>query len=87
MKLSIEQLRNVIRESLLRGIPTFVIMGAVDVLVESLRKHVKQHIYAVHRDEESKRNAVTESNIILDELREEMNDLVQSKLIQFIQKI
>ena len=78
------ELRAVIREEMLRGVPEFVLRQATSRYVEEIRKNIFKHILLKKSfTEEQRREALIDAKITLEELEDELNDVLEDKLYSF----
>jgi len=87
MKMSIGQLKQIIREDHLKGIPTFMIKQAADECIDKLRQHMIRSINQRSTNQSQQREMLDISNVVLEELREELYQKLEDKLLQFMYQI
>lgn len=84
MRVTLGELRAVIREEMLRGVPEFVLRQATSRYVEEIRKNIFKHILLKKSfTEEQRREALIDAKITLEELEDELNDVLEDKLYSF----
>lgn len=84
MRVTLGELRAVIREEMLRGVPEFVLRQATTRYVEEIRKNIFKHILLKKSfTEEQRREALIDAKITLEELEDELNDVLEDKLYSF----
>ena len=79
-------LRKIIKEELLRGIPEFVIRQASEDCVNRIKQHIKRFVQTKAQNPTHARELLMISQRITDEMEDEIFKLVQDKLWQFIQQ-
>jgi hypothetical protein len=88
MKVRVGDVRRVIREEYLRGVPTFVLRQATERYVDEIRQHIKRFILMNKSVTDiDSRSAIAAANEVLDELEEKANDLLEDQIWSFIQKV
>jgi hypothetical protein len=88
MKLTQEQLRELIKEEYLRGIPEFTLRQATTKYVEDIRKQLFRYIMMNKSlTGQSQREALSAANEVLEDLEEKANDLLEEQLFEFTRKI
>ena len=85
MKVSLEELRSMIREEYMRGVPEFVLHSATSAYIETIRKYIQKHILMTKKNPQDAREAIEAANEVLKELETEANQLLENKLWQFMQ--
>lgn len=85
MKLCIGDVRKIVREEYLRGVPEFLIREASSKFVGEIRNHIKKHILMTKKSVAQQREAIDAADDVLKELEISVNDLVEEKIWQFIQ--
>jgi len=88
MKVRLREVRQIIREEALRGIPEFVLRQATQRYVEEIRAHLKRFILS-NKSETApdQRKSFAIANDVLEQLEEEANDLLEEKLFQFTRNV
>jgi hypothetical protein len=73
-----------INESILGRMPDFKIDEAVDLCVDRLAQYVKSYILQdVSKDPVQRNASIVNANLVLDELREELGEIVKEKLFMY----
>lgn len=85
MKIRVGDLKKIVHEEYLRGVPEFVLQEASGKFVDEIRKHIKKHIMLVKRNPADVREAMDSANDVLNDLEQEVNELLEQKIWQFIQ--
>lgn len=88
MKVRLGDVRQLIREEFLRGIPEFVLRQATERYVDEIRQHINKFI-TVNKSENGidQQNAMEAANSVLEDLQEESFNLLNDKLWTFIQQV
>lgn len=87
MKLSVAELRQVIREEFMRGVPEWALRQATSEYVEEIRQHIKHYILTVKSESNvQQREAIAVMNETLENLEEKVNDLLEDALYSYVQR-
>ncbi len=86
MKVRLGELRQVVREEFLRGVPEFALREATRKYIEEVRQHVQRHIAATKRNPTDTRDAIASANEVLHKLEEDANNMLEGALWQYVQK-
>ena len=88
MKTTVGDLRKLIREEYLRGVPEFVFREAVSDFIEDIKRHVTTFVN-VHKADNfiEKKQAIESMQDALDKLETEVNAQVEDALWSFIQNV
>lgn len=88
MKVRLGDVKKLIREEFLRGIPEFVLRQATERYVDEIRQHINKFITA-NKSENGidQQNAMEAANSVLEDLQEESFNLLNDKLWTFIQQV
>lgn len=88
MQVPLRELKKVIREEMLRGVPEFVLRQATERYVDEIRNHLKRFIMMNQSgDPRAQRNAISSANDMLDKLEEKSFDLLEDQLWTFLRNI
>lgn len=88
MRVRLGDLRKVIREECLRGVPEFVLRQATTKYVDEIRQHVFQFILAnKSQTGADQREAQAAANQVLEDLEEKANDLLEDQLYVFLRNV
>lgn len=87
-RVNVDDIRQIVREELLRGVPEFALRTATKKYVEELRRMIVRYVL-VHKSGSSieRREALAAANEVLEQLEEKANDLVEEELWLFIRRI
>lgn len=86
MKASVKDIRELVKEEFMRGVPEFVLQQAVDDCVIRIRDHVKKFIATRAENPTHSRELQAIADEALEELDEEMYALIEDKLWSFLQQ-
>lgn len=88
MKVRVGQLRKMIREEYLRGVPEHALRASTEKYVEEIRQHIFRFILAnKSQTEVDQRAALKIADEVLVELEEKANALLEDSLYQFIRQV
>lgn len=88
MKVRVGDLRKMIREEYLRGVPEYVLRQATEKYVDEIRQHIFRFILANKSATEiDQKGAIDAANEVLAELEEKANDLLEDSLFQFVRQV
>lgn len=88
MKVRVGNLKKVIREEFLRGVPEFVLRQATTKYVEEIRQQIFRFILANKSNTGAdQREAIAACNVVLEDLEQKANDLLEDQLYQFIRMV
>lgn len=86
MKVKLGDVRKLVREEYLRGVPEFLLRDLTSRYMESLRNIVERHIQSTSKDPIQMREKIEVANETLKDLEEGINRLVEEKLWSFTQR-
>ena len=88
VKVRVGDLRKVIREEYLRGVPEFVLRQATTKYVDEIRQQIFRFISTNKSSQpQDRRNAIEAANEVLEELERKVNALLEDHLWSFVQRI
>jgi len=88
MKMRVDELRGVIREEYLRGVPEFVLRTATKKYVDEIRQHVARYIMANKSNTSAdRREAIAAADDVLEDLESKVNDLLEDQLFAFARRV
>ena len=93
-KISLPELRALItsevqkslNEDYARGIPDFALSNVAAGTVDNMRQHMKRYINQMSRDPAKQRQMLAAANLTLEELEEDVKQLLEDKLLDFLRK-
>ena len=80
MRIKLGELKSIVREEYLRGVPEFQLTEATHKFVGEIGQLVKRHIQTTRPSETQAREALVKAEEVLAELEEETNALVEEKV-------
>ena len=87
-RVKVRELKKLVREELLRGIPEFVLRQATERYVEEVRNHLKRFIMMnKSEDPRAQREAIASANDMLEKLEEKSFDILEDQLWMFLRNI
>jgi hypothetical protein len=86
MKVRLGDLRQIICEEFMRGVPEFMVRQATDDCTDRIRQHVKRFIQLRAENPSQARELMQIANKTLAELDEKMYAVAEDALWQFIQQ-
>ena len=86
-KIIYQEVKALLKEDLMRGIPDFVLSQIASETSENLRRHLKRFINQSASDPTKQRQMLVAANEVLKELEKEVKDLLEDKLMGFNQNI
>ena len=84
MKLTVRQLRLLVREEYARGIPDFVTTTAASNCAEEMKRHLVRYVSQKAADPRTQRELLGRANLSLDEMEKEIKEVIEKHMIQFI---
>lgn len=88
MKVRVGDLRKMIREEYLRGVPEFALRQATEKYVEEIRQHVFKYILMnKSANGPDQRAAIAAANEVMEQLEEKANYLLEDQLWNFIRQV
>lgn len=88
MKARLGDVRRVVREEYLRGVPEFVLRQATTKYVDEIRRQLFRFILANKSNTgPDQRQALAACDQVLEELEKKANDLLEDSLFQFIRSV
>lgn len=88
MNIHINDLRRMIHEEYLRGVPEFVLRDATKKYVQEIRQHIFRFITTnKSQTKTDQRQAIAACNEVMDELEKNINDLLEDQLWNFIRRV
>lgn len=87
MKLTVRQLRLLVREEYARGIPDFVTTTAASNCVEEMKRHLVRYVQQKAADPKTQRDLLGRANISLETMEKEIKDVIEKHMMQFIYNV
>lgn len=85
-KLSMREVRRLIREEFMRGVPDHALRTVTKRYVDDVRRLIFSSIIASKSDSSSQRSAMASANVTLEELEQRCNDLLKDQLWTFLRQ-
>lgn len=86
MKVRLGELRKIVREEYMRGVPDYILRDLSHKFIDGVRMHVSRYIAATQKDPISARRATDLTNKTLKELEDLVNQALEDKLWQIKQQ-
>jgi len=86
MKLNEQELRQIIAEEFMRGMPEFLLHQVSDECIEKIRQYLQNFILLKSQNSRHATDMRDAANEVLKELHTEMHQLIMNKLWQFVQQ-
>lgn len=86
MKLTKDMLKQLIKEEYMRGVPEFMVREVVEDCIAKLDGHIKRYIQLRSSSAIQASDLHSDANQMLEDLKKEMFDLIESQLYTFMQK-
>ena len=83
-KISIKDLRRLVREEYARGIPDFVTSNAASNCSEEMKRHLVRYVQQKAADPRTQRELLGRANSSLDEMEKEIKEVIEKHMMQFI---
>ena len=88
MRARLGDVRSVIREEFLRGVPEFAIRQETEKYIEGIRKQVFRYILSNKSNtEDDRRHALAAANEMLVDLKEKTDELLEDALYNFMRQV
>jgi hypothetical protein len=88
MKTTVLELRQLITEEYLRGIPEFVLRNATKKYVDEIKQHISRYIMANKSNTSAdRRAALAAADSVLEDLEKKVNDLLENQLFAFTRQV
>lgn len=88
MKMRVGELRQLVREEFMRGVPEWALREATKKYVDEIRQYVKRFIM-MNKSETNidQQEAMAIANEVLEELEDKAYNLLEDQLYQFIRRV
>ena len=83
-KLTVGQLRKLVREEYARGIPDFVTSNAASNCVEEMKRHLVRYSQQKAADPRKQRELLAKANSTLDDMEKEIKEVIEKHMLAFI---
>ena len=86
MKVKLGDLRQAIQEEFLRGVPEFMLRDITSRYMESIKNMLERHIEMTSIDPTQTREKMDAANEVMKSLEEDVYQVLEDKLWQFMQR-
>lgn len=87
MQVTVAELRQLIREEFMRGVPSWALRQATTNYVDEVRQHVKRYILNVKSNSGvEQREAIAEMDVAMEDLEEKVNEILEDVLFAYVQR-
>lgn len=87
MKLSVADIRKIIREEYARGIPDFAISQIATDCAEDTKRQLVRFINQKSANPQQQRQLLSAANLVTKDLEKEIKEKIEEKLLDFLQRI
>jgi len=86
-RVSIKDLRRLVREEYARGIPDFVTTNAASNCAEEMKRHLVRYVQQKAADPRMQRDLLGRANLSLEEMEKEIKDVIEKHMMAFIYNV
>jgi hypothetical protein len=86
MKIKVAELRQLINEEFMRGVPEYILHDATHKYIETIRLYLQRHIAMTQKDPVGQRETIELANQVLEKLEKTVNQNCEDSLWQFLQR-
>ena len=83
-KLSVGQLRKLVREEYARGVPDFVTSNAAVNCSEEMKRHLVRYIQQKSADPRVQRELLVRLNVSLEDMEKDIKEVIEKHMMSFI---
>ena len=83
-KLTISQLRKLVREEYARGIPDFVTSDAASSCAEEMKRHLVKYVQQKSTDPRMQRELLARANSSLEAMEKDIKEAIEKHMLSFI---
>lgn len=83
-RLTVKELRRLVREEYARGIPDFVTSSAASNCAEEMKRHLVKYVQQKAADPKTQRELLGRANASLDEMEKEIKEVIEKYMLAFI---
>ena len=83
-RLTVKELRRLVREEYARGIPDFVTSNAASNCAEEMKRHLVRYVQQKANDPRMQRELLGRANVSLDEMEKEIKEVIEKHMMAFI---
>lgn len=86
-RLTVKDLRRLVREEYARGIPDFVTTNAASNCSEEMKRHLVRYVQQKANDPRAQRELLGRANASLDEMEKEIKEVIEKHMMAFIYNV
>jgi hypothetical protein len=83
-RLTVKELRRLVREEYARGIPDFVTSKAASSCTEEMKRHLVRYVQQKAADPKTQRELLGRANASLDEMEKEIKEVIEKHMLAFV---
>jgi len=84
IKLTVREVRKLVREEYARGIPDFVTTNAASNCAEEMKRHLVRYVQQKAADPRAQRDLLARANVSLEEMEKEIKEVIEKHMMAFI---
>jgi len=86
-RLSVKDLRRLVREEYARGIPDFVTSNAASNCAEEMKRHLVRYVQQKATDPRTQRELLGRANASLEEMEKDIKEVIEKHMLAFIYNV
>lgn len=86
-RLTVKELRRLVREEYARGIPDFVTSNAASSCAEEMKRHLVRYVQQKAADPKTQRELLGRANVSLEEMEKEIKEVIEKHMMSFIYNV
>jgi len=86
-KLTVGQLRKLVREEYARGIPDFITSNAASSCAEEMKRHLVKYVQQKAADPRTQRELMGLANSALKDMEKELKEVIEKHMMSFIYNV
>lgn len=86
-KITVKELRRLVREEYARGIPDFVTTNAASNCAEEMKRHLARYVQQKAADPRTQRELLGRANSSLDDMEKEIKEVIEKHMMAFIYNV
>lgn len=86
-RLTVKELRRLVREEYARGIPDFVTSNAASNCSEEMKRHLVRYVQQKAADPKTQRELLGRANASLEEMEKEIKEVIEKHMMSFIYNV
>ena len=83
----VQRVKKKLKEDYARGIPDFALSEVADEASEGLKRHLRNYILLTSPDPVKQRQMFAAANVVLKELKTELKEKMEEKMLQFMRSV